>query len=537
MLTGSIAPAGSQYIVGLKAVDCYTGDLLAEVQERAADKGAVLKVLDAAALKLRSKLGESLSSVQKYNTPLSQSTTPSLEALKAYSLGMKTAYAKGWTAALPFYTRAVELDPNFAMAYLNLSILCQNLNETERAKEYARKAYELRDNVSERERFGIEANYYRSTTGELEKAAQTYELWQQNYPRDVAPHGNLGVVYLKLGNQEGFLKESREAMRLEPSSWIAYSNLASAYVILNQLDEAEEVYRQAEERKLVVDDMLGNKYSLTFLKGDRVQMAQLAAAAMGKPGVEDVLLATQADTEGWYGRLKNAHTFTQRAADSAMHNNATETAASYRAAAAVREIGAGNRQRAHADADAALKLSQGRAVLSVATLALAQAGDRAGAESLAAELNDKFPLDTVIQKYWLPTIRAALALERKDPNSAVELLKATSPIELGETDTAVNIFLAPVYVRGQAYLMLHNSKAAAAEFDKFIDHYGRVGNFPWGALARLGLARAYALDAATDPAAREKARTAYQNFLTLWKDADPDIPIYKQAKAEYAKLK
>ena len=256
---------------------------------------------------------------------------------------------------------------------------------------------------------------------------------------------------------------------------------------------------------------------------------------MGKPGTEDLLLAAQADTEGWYGKLKNARELTRRAMDSAQHNDAKETAATYQAAAALREVESGNREQARADADAALKLAPNRDVRAMAALALARAGDTARAEKLAAELDKTFPLDTLVQRYWLPTIRAAVALERKDPNRAVELLKVASPIELGQP-TQVTVFLCPVYLRGEAYLMLHDGNAAAAEFQKFIDHYGLVVNFPWGALARLGLARAYALDATTDPAARDKARAAYQNFLTLWKDADPDIPIYKQAKAEYAKL-
>ena len=265
-------------------------------------------------------------------------------------------------------------------------------------------------------------------------------------------------------------------------------------------------------------------------------MAQLASAAMGKPGTEDLLLAAQADTEGWYGRLKNARELTRRAMDSAQHNDAKETAAAYQAAAALREVESGNRKQARADADAAVKLAPNRDVRAMAALALARAGDTAAAEKLAAELDKTFPLDTLVQRYWLPTIRAAVALQRKDPNRAVELLKVASPIELGQP-TQVTVFLCPVYLRGEAYLMLHDGNAAAAEFQKFIDHYGLVGNFPWGALARLGLARAYALEAATDPAARDKARTAYQNFLTLWKDADPDIPIYKQAKAEYQDLR
>jgi hypothetical protein len=263
-------------------------------------------------------------------------------------------------------------------------------------------------------------------------------------------------------------------------------------------------------------------------------MAKLLSAAMGKPE-EDMLLAMQADTEGWHGKLKAAHELTRRATDSAGHNDAKETAAIYQASAALREVEAGNREQARAEAYAALKLAPNRDVRVLATLALARAGDTAAAEKLAAELDKQFPVDTLVQKYWLPTIRAAVALDRKDPNLAIEQLQVTSAMELAWPAQA-SVFLCPAYLRGEAYLLLHDGKAAAAEFQKFVDHYGLVQNFPWGALARLGLARAYAFDAAKDPAARDKARIAYQNFLTIWQDADPDIPIYKQAKAEYAKL-
>jgi tetratricopeptide (TPR) repeat protein len=532
MLTGSIAGLGSQYVIGLKAVNCNTGDVLAEAQEQAAGKEAVLKALDAAAVSLRSKLGESLSSVQKYAAPVEEATTPSLEALKAYSLGVKTRAAKGGTAALPFFKRAVDLDPNFAIAYERMSANYRNLNEVGRGAEYARKAYDLREKVSERERFGIEGGYYLFATGELEKAAQTYELWQQTYPRDARPYRVLGgVVSMALGNWEKALEQCREALRLEPNMGANYLNLGLAYTSLNRVDEAEAVFKQAEERKLESEFLPQVRYWLAFLKGNAAQMAQLVSAAMGKPGFEDLLLATQADTEGWYGKLKNAHELTGRAMDSAQHNDAKETAATYQAAAALREVEAGNREQARADANAALKLAPNRDVRAIAGLALARAGDTAGAEKLAAELDKTFPLDTLVQRYWLPTIRAGVALERQDPNRAIELLRVASTLELGEI-TQFTIFLCPAYLRGEAHLMLHDGNRAAAEFQKFIDHRGLVVNFPWGALARLGLARAYALQGDT-----AKARAAYQDFLTLWKDADPDIPILQQAKAEYAKLK
>jgi serine/threonine protein kinase/tetratricopeptide (TPR) repeat protein len=531
MVTGSIAGLGSQYVIGLKVANCNTGDVLAEAQEQAAGKEAVLKALEAAAVSLRGKLGESLNSVQKYATPVEAATTPSLEALKAYSLGLKTHYAKGGIPALPFYRRAVDLDPNFAIPYVWMSVVHFYRNEAERGAENARKAYELREKVSERERFFIEGNYNVVATGELEKAAQTYELWQQTYPREDLPSRALGNIHTRLGNWEKVLEEYREALRLEPNNATNYTNLGSAYTALNRLDEAEAVYKQAEEHKLEGELLLQSRYQLAFLKGDAAQMAQLVSAAIGKPGAEDMLLAAQADTEGWYGKLNNAHELNRRAMDSAQHNEAKERAAVYQAAAALREAEAGNREKARADADAALKLAPNRDVRAIAALALARAGDTAGAEKLAAELGNAFPLDTLVQSYWLPTIRAGVALERQDPNRAIELLKVASTVELSEP-TNLTILLCPVYLRGEAYLMLHDGNRAAAEFQKFIDHRGLVVNFPWGALARLGLARAYAMQGDT-----AKARAAYQDFLTLWKDADPDIPVLKEAKAEYAKLK
>ncbi len=530
MLTGSIAELGSQYVIGLKAVNCNTGDVLAEAQEQAAGKEAVLKALDSAAVSLRSKLGESLSSVQKYATPLEEATTPSLEALKAFSMGWKTVNAKGIIPALPFFKRAVDLDPNFAMAYSFMSGLYFVLHERGRGAEYARKAYDLREKVSERERFGIEAQYYTVVTGELEKAAQVCELWQQTYPRDDAASRSLGFVSAILGNWEKALEEWQAALRLEPTAGANYVDLGIAYATLGRLDEAEAVYKQAEERKLENEILLESRYWLAFLKGNAAQMAQLVSAAMGKPGAEELLLAAQADTEGWYGKMKNAHELTRRAMDSALRNEAKEMAASYQARAGLREVESGNREQARAEAIAALKLAPNRDVRDMAALTLARAGDTAGAEKLAAELDRTFPLDTLVQRYWLPTIRAAVALERKDPNRAIELLKMGNMIELGVPAQGIGA-LYPSYLRGKAYLMLHDGSAAAAEFRMLIDHRGLVVNFSWGALARLGLARAYAMQGDT-----AKAKAAYQDFFTLWKDADPDIPVFIAAKSEYAKL-
>ena len=536
VVAGSISHLYMAYILELKAVECGSGNLLAEAQERSPDKATVLKALDEAAVAIRKQMGEPVRSVQKYAAPLAEATTPSLEAWKAYSMGKNADDKEGMTAALPLYKRALEIDPNFAKAYYSLSIAYGNLNQRERSEEYGRKAYELRNKVNEHERLAIDANYYANVTGELEKAAQVYEQWHENYPRDASAIGNLGGTYGRIGYQEKFLEASRQALRLNPSYGAIYYNVATAYMNLNRLDDAEAAFKQAQEHNVSIDYVLPYRYLLAFLKGNSAQMTQLVTAADGDPGAKDVMLASQADTEAWYGKFRNARKLTGGAMDSAKHNDATETAAGYQVAEALREAATGNWQQAHADALAAVKLSHGSGVQAMAALALAQAGDATVAEEMANELNKARPLDTLVQRYWLPTIRAAVALKRNDPAGAVQMLSGMGTLEMATVNVGVNVYLCPVYVRAEAYLMLGDGKSAEAEFQKIIEHYGLVANFPWGALARLGLARAYALEAANDPAARDRARSAYQNFLTLWKDADPDILIYKQAKAEYAKL-
>ena len=526
VIDGSIAKLGDDYVLGLKAVNCQNSDTLAEEQVSANGKEQVLGAVGKAAAQLREKLGESARSLQAFDTPLEQATTPSLEALQAYSLGRKMFYEKGSAAALPFLRRAVELDPNFAMAYRSLAAMYQNLNEQNLMAANASKAYELRDKVSERERFFIEATYYWMATGDLEKALPVYALWQQTYPRDYSLYVHLGFIYEMLGDLEKSLDNARESVRLEPNRVNNDEGLIAAYINLNRMDEAEAALKQAEERKLESEGLMALRYQLAFLHGDSTGMAETVSEAMGKPGAEDWLLATESNTEAWFGRFNSARALTRRAMESAERNDAKEISASYQAEAALREAEAGNREQARADASAAVKLAANRGVLAIAALALARAGDTAMAEKLAAELDKSFPVDTIVQRYRLPTVRAAIALQRNDPNQAIELLQVASPLDLGDEG-----HLLPVYLRGQAYLMLHDGNQAAQEFEKFAAHRGLVGNFPLGALAGLNLGRAYALAGNTD-----NAKTAYQNFLTLWKEADPDVAIYKQAKAEYAKL-
>ncbi len=547
VLDGSIARLGSQYVVGLKAVDCRTGDSLAEEQATADAKEQVLKVLGEVATKLRSRLGESLGTLRKFDTPIDQATTPSLEALQAYSLGMKAFKGKSdFAAAVPLFQRAISLDPNFAAAYGGLVLSYENLGETDLASENARRAYELRERVSEPEKFLIEANYYEYFTGNLEKARQACELWAQTYPRDDMPRG-IGIgIYFVLGQYDRALEEARENLRLAPAIGIGYAGLVNSYLALNRLEEARATAEEAQAKNLDSPYLRWNLYQLAFLQNDAAGMAQQLAWSAGKPGVDDLLLANEADTAAYSGRLSKARDLSRRAVASAERVQEKETAAHYEADAALREALFGNAAEARERAGAALALSTGRDVKYGAALALAFGGDaareQAPIEKLADDLARRFPEDTTVQFNYLPSVRAQSALNRSDPSKAIEALQAAAPYELGTPGAiAFPVGLYPVYVRGEAYLAAHQGSEAAAEFQKILDHRGVVLNEPIGALARLGVGRAYALEAAAaqgDQAAsfRAKARTAYQDFLTLWKDADPDIPVLKKARTEYAKL-
>ena len=531
VLDGSIAPLGTQYVLGLRAKDCQSGKVLAEEQVQAARKEDVLHALDQMAGKFRTQVGESLASVEKYDTPLAEATTSSLEALKAFSLGLNKLHAGANTESLAFFSRAVELDPNFAAAYSVMSDVYFIQREPGLAAENIRKAYDLRDRVSPRERLGIEGDYYWRGTGELEKALSSFDLYQQTYPRDASAHNTLGSLYARLGNGEKAEQEFREALRLNPNAPAHYQNLGAILVSLNRFDEAEAVYKLSDERHLPYQGRPKSLYLLAFLKGDQAGMARLAASVAGKRTAEDAMLGAQADTEAWYGRMKAARVFTQRSMEAAMNNDAKETAAGHQAAAALFEAESGEWEQARGDANAAIKLAPNRDVRLTAALALAQADDPAAAEKLATELDKDFPVDTLVQRYWLPVIRAAIALQRKDPNRAIELLEPVRTFDLVGGTNLLNASLFPVYVRGEAYLMVHDGNRAEAEFQKYIDHRGLVRNAPIAMLARLGLARAYAIQGDT-----AKARAAYQEFLTAWKDADADVPVLQQAKAEYAKL-
>ena len=534
MLSGSISSLGSQYVIGLNAIDCNTGKSLALEQVQAARKEDVLKALDKATTKLREKLGESLSTIQKFDKPVELVTTPSLEALKAYSLGMKARDEKGDVKAISFFKHAIELDPDFAVAYAELGVSYDNLGEPGLASINTKKAFELRDRVSEREKFRISSAYYGYVTGELEKEMETYELWAQTYSRDAVPHRDLSADYGYLGQYDKAVAVAREAVRLDPNNAVNYENLTGFYLALGSLEEVKDTFRRAQVLKLENPGSHLHLYGVAFLQGDAAEMERQVAWAVAKQGAEDLLLSAQSDTEAYHGRLGKAREYSRRATELAGRNEQIETAALWKMNAALREVEFGNVTKAQQETASALTLAKSRDVQVLAALVLARTRDPVRSQKMIDELQEEFPLNTALNRYWLPTIRAVIEAEHGNPGRALEFLEGVGPFEMGQPPPLAEVggFFYPIYVRGQGYLRLHQGSEAAAEFQKFLDHRGTVVNNPLGALAHLGLARAYALQGDTT-----KARAAYRDFLTLWKDADPDIPILQQANAEYAKLK
>jgi eukaryotic-like serine/threonine-protein kinase len=533
VIAGSIAQLGSEYVLGLNAVVCSSGESMSRQFERAGKKEEVLDALEHASTSLRENVGESLSTVQKYDTPLAQATTPSLEALKSYSLGLKALTEKGDTAAIPFFKRAVDLDPNFALAFTGLGVAYGNLRETDLARESYQKAYDLRNRVTVREEYAISAYYYNDVTGETDKANQTYQLFSQAYPRNWGPHNNLGGNYAALGEWDKALTETLEANRLSPDNGIPYGNLVECYCRLNRFGEGKASYQRAMARNLDVPDLHSFRYGIAFLEGDGTEMQHQVDSANNKPGLEDVLLSYQSDTLAFSGQLRNARKLSQRAVESADRAGEKETAAKRELNAALREVEFGNIREARLHASTALAMSPTRSPQVLAALVLARTGDTERAQMIADELQKQNPLNTKIKLYWLPCIRAAIEISRKNPSKAVDILNTAAPLELGVPgpQPGIGVLLYPAYLRAQAELMLDQGRAAADEYQKFVDHRTMVVNSPLGALARVGLARAYAMNGEA-----AKAKAAYQDFLTLWKDADPDIPVFIAAKAEYAKL-
>jgi eukaryotic-like serine/threonine-protein kinase len=528
-IAGSIANLGGHYAIGLNAIQCTTGDALAREQIEAEDKRQVLAALSRVVERLRDKLGESLNSIQKYDVPLAQATTSSLEALKAYSFGL-SKFAKGDPAgAVPPFQQAIELDPDFAIAYANLGRAYQNMRQHDRMVEALRKAFALRNRASERERFDISSVYYQFVTLQPEEAIQTCELWAQTYPLDFTPHRILGYENGVLGRHEQSVEEFRKAMELDPGQSIPYSGLMLAYIALDRLPEARAVYREAHARGFEPEE----RYALAFLEGDK-EMSTAAAVSLGaQPGYGIKALSAQGAGEAYFGHLGRAQELYGRAVDAALGAGDRTAAADIEARAAFLEALFDNSAGARQHAYTALRLG-GPPSTTLApfgfplqlALALALAGDLSGAKNVADRVTSYAPPGGYASKVWLPEIRAAIELKRDNPMRAVELLAPVTPYERGGYDN----FLA-AYLRGEAYLAEHHGQEAAVEFQKMIDHRGVVSYSPTGALARLGVARSYALQGDAT-----RARAAYGAFLTLWKDADPGIPILIAAKSEYARL-
>jgi DNA-binding winged helix-turn-helix (wHTH) protein/tetratricopeptide (TPR) repeat protein len=530
VLDGSIAQIGSRYLLTLKAVNCSSGELLSSAEAQASDKSHVLDALGKTASEIRNKLGESLASIQKFDVPLEQVTTSSLEALKIFSV-----YARGGglVPALPMLLHVVELDPNFADAYAQLSDAYDDLGETDLASENAQKAFDRRDRVSERERLSITAKYYYYTLGDLDQELRTHRVFEQVYPRAWGPWNDASGTWRILGDHERALKEAREALRLNPDAVNPYLNVGSALLCLERKEEARQIAKQALAHGIEVPGTHLLIYQIAFLENDNKEMEAQLGPFLGESGKEPSLeaLFVQSSTDAHFGRLKSSLTYSERALEIAKRNNFHELAAQVHAIDALREAEFGDFGRARQDAGMALTLSSGRSAKLFTALALARAGQVRSAQALVDELDRRFPSNTLMKWYWLPTIRGSIELARQNPAKAIAALQSVS-YELGDVGfSAGNGNLYPVYVRGQAYLETHQGKEAAAEFQKFLDHRSIALNSPLAALAHLGLARAYSLQG--DSA---KARGSYENFLALWKHADRDVPILKQAKAEYARL-
>ena len=533
MLLGSISSVGSHYAIELEASNCESGELLAEEQKEASTREDVLAKLQEAGISMREKLGESLASIQKYDVPLEQATTPSLEALKAYSAGLRTMQTRGDDEALSQLKRAVTLDPNFAMAHAVLATIYANLDDGDMSVEQARKAYALRERLTEREKFYVDSAYYSLATGELEKEAEVYKRWKLAYPRDPTPLHKLAYCDGFLGRYEKAAAGYSEAIKLEPNDVVNYIDLASTYIILNRLDSAQGVLHDLQTRKLEHEYVPEVSYLLAFMREDSATMSKLVTAAETNPESQDILLSSQSDTEAFHGHLQKAREYFRIAVDSARQNGDTGRASEWQVHAALWEAELGNRQRARQLAAAAVPANTAKEVpaeAAVAALALARAGDSMGAENILPSLGRQFPTDVWMNRYWAPSTRAAIELDKNNPARAIELLEVAKPYELGGDPITLDS-LYPIFLRGQAYLMQRNANAASAEFQKIVEHRGRVVNGVIGALVYLQLARAYALSRDIP-----KARNAYQKFLLLWEDADSDTPLLRQAKVEYSRL-
>jgi tetratricopeptide (TPR) repeat protein len=533
-VAGAIAKDVNNFSVALRAVNCATSESIAKADSEAGSKDTVLHALGIAANKLRANLGETRESIQKFSMPLERATTSSVDALKAYSQGRKLSREKGALEAVAFLKKAVELDPKFALAHSNLAVAYYNLSQNALASEEIRQAFELGDRQTGRDRLHITTLYYDLGTGDVQKAIASYKEWTQLYPRDDIAKGNLSSELFLVGNYEEAASTAEEALRLDPGSAAWYENVSTADISLLRLDQAQAVLNEAVSRKLDDPAMHSDLYALAFLRSDSAAMERELAWAIGKPGGEDTLLALQADTEAYSGHLKKAREFSRRAVDSARQAQLAEPAALWAGLSALREAVFGYPDEAKKGANEILKIApESRDAKVLAALVFARANDAQSAQSIVDDLGARYVSDTVIQKVWLPTIHAQLELLRENPAKAIEFLEPAKPFERGQLiGNLSSACLIPVYLRGEAYVSARQGMQALTEFQKIQDSRGVVVNCWAGPLSRLGQARAQSLAGYSTA-----ARGAYQDFFALWKDADPEIPVLRSARAEFAKLK
>jgi tetratricopeptide (TPR) repeat protein len=520
VLTGSISPLGSNYVVSLEALNCRTGDTIARQQAEAASKEKVLQAVGTAAKEIRGPLGETVTSIEHFSAPIEQATTSSLEAMQAYAMGDEKRAREGDLPSLPFFKHAAELDPNFAMAFARVGAIYANLGERRLAEENGQKSYDLRERTSEREKFYIIAHYLQSVTGEVDKGIENYELWVQTYPRDYPPRNNLAVTYSQIGEFQKALAQALEALRLAPADVLPYINVVAGYTRLNQLEEAKAIYKQGVEKKLDTVSLRSQRFIIAYLEGDTQEMDRQAAWAAGKTE-ESVILLQEAQVAASRGQLKKARELSQQSFDSAKKFNLQSGAAAAAAARGVFENWLGDSAAAKSSSNQALDLFNEQIVWPAAWLAWA--GDSARPEKVIDAQGKRRPNDTILQQDWIPQVRAAVELKRGNPAAAIEALKLSGRLEGND--------IAPTFYRGMAYLSMKSGKEAAAEFKKVVDRKTINPLSPLHAISELQLARSLALSGDTG------ARAAYQDLFAQWKDADPDLPILKQAQAEYANLR
>jgi tetratricopeptide (TPR) repeat protein len=534
VLSGSIASMGLLYVIGMTTTSCATGEVIIRQQVRAAGKEHVLPSLDQAASDLRAKLGESLANLHKYSTPLELVTTPSLKALQAYGEGVSVRNTQGDMESIPYFQRAIELDPTFAMAYNRLGGVYFDAMQFDLAAAKFRKAFALREQVSQRERYYIESRYYHFVTGELDKALAVYEDWRRDFPHDSVPLTGCGMIHSAHGDYESSIAEHREALQRNPNLAYNYTNLAEALINVDRRQEARAVLSDMQSRRLQEVDRYLIEYQLAFLEGNTAEMQRQASLAAAKPEAAEILSLFQAQTEAGRGRLGEARRLIHKAVELATALHINERAAAWQAQGALFEAEFGNRPQAAQQADSALRLSPGKDIRVLAALALARAGDAKRAQMLAVTVKQEFPLDAILNEYWLPTVEGAAQLSDGAPLAALEHFEIARQYELGQPPGFQVLAITPmypVYLRGEAYLKAAKAAEAVGEFERILQHPGLVQNYPLGVLARLGLARAAALEPD-----HSRALALYGELLLLWKTADADGPIVKQARSEAAGL-